>query len=261
MTRLIAALLALAWFPGFAAAGTMTWELSGTVDWSSPDDAPYPFFPPPQEVADLQAALAAAGIAHGTPWSARISFDSDAAGGSNGDPTVLTFPAAQTRFDFSAGSFTAATESTDTGDASGVYFGSTDGDVLTFSAPLATTAGGLIADSATLALLSFVPGVLPYGVLPADPPEAASLAPFTTSTPRGPAGTHFSVRGHILVPAADTGDIFGTGDVPASFVIAGALQSIALVPEPPVVSGAACLLAFFVLRRFVNPRERLAATR
>jgi hypothetical protein len=227
---------------GRAAAGTVTWQISGTVELVSETLIPGQYADGAQAIMD--ADVAAAGIAVGAPWSARVSFDPDAAGAEI-DTGLVQFTTAGTRFEVTLGGYSASSGAGASGDAvvlSGAY-----GNALALSSPVTRTSSEVFADSAKLLLAALTHGTLPTGSLPVDPPDLQALATIGSTAFRGELnGTHFALLGHVLVPSAD---IFGGGDVPAGFTINGSISDVERVPEPPAFALAAAALTSLTLRR------------
>ena len=249
--RFAAALLCFApASPTTTYAGLVTWELEGQVaevvgSWISFDTGP--------RVDEMLRQLEAVGIDEGVMWRARMTFDAEAPAVPT-DYGVSEFEDAETRIEFFAGNYSAATPV----GAAGTAWAGTESalpccrSLLTFSAQMAADSSSLPADSAHLQFRSEDPNLALPSSLPSEPPDPSDFSyPGGVFNPYNPSARWavLSIGGRGFVP---DGDLSNPSIVEQQFWINGHITTITRVPEPAAVALTLVAAAAIAIR----PRSR-----
>lgn len=208
-----------------ALAGTITWQLAGTIELAPQSCSVFGGFCDPYgHIADR---LAEVGLEPETRWMARFSFSPSAPPVPYPTPedvldSRVDFPEAQVFVSLELGSLEAESDASGSGYASVLLYEYLYDDVLVLGAPVFGGAGSVTLDSVQLALLSSLSAFSPFA-LPIDPPSIADLAE----------GSRLRILGRALVPGKD---VFNPNLVPAPFEMTGRIESFVRVPEPSALA-------------------------
>lgn len=199
-----------------AFAGTITWQLEGTIDGQEQSCAAFGGYCDP--FGEIAGRLATVGIEPGVSWFARLSFSSDAtAVGDENSPELVTFEGAQVEISLEVGDVSGVPGGA-AGFALGLFLAPLYADYLVFDGSLVGGTAEVVLDFSQLDLLSSR-YTFSRTALPTDPPDRADLD----------SGTSFRIGGRALVPHAD---IFNPGISLAPFQLIGHIDKLTRVPEP-----------------------------
>jgi hypothetical protein len=196
-------------------AGTVTWELGGSIDISAPDD--------------VAAHLASVQISVGSPWTGEVSFDPNAVGVEIG-PGQIGFANPQVQLAFAVGPLSVAGPPSYAPTLAQVWPGTSAGDALVFSVDPVRVSGlpNVVVFGAGLTLNTAPGQFLSPNLLPADPPDVAELL----------SGSSF----HFVAQDNLPGLTF-----PALFEIDGHITHLERVPEPGASTPILALLSILAV--------------